>query len=256
VQLLGAILPLAANLNIDNLPTVNWKSAELDLDMTFAFQIRNNNIVITCDLNKWSKADHLMPLYMRALDTVRAIVDVASFANGVGLTVILDQFVDADGTISQLMPTQPDLAALSTSVKNATPPTTKEDNNFDRVMRLAVADPSVFRALRDLIEAITETHVAPVACGRAMEGIRHVIAPGLDRRHGWTKMNQTLQIDRSYLEFITDTSTGPRHADPEHIPGSVCHEISVRAWTIMNRFFEYLKRGSQPLPLSDFPLLR
>jgi hypothetical protein len=66
------------------------------------------------------------------------------------------------------MPTQPDLAALSTSVKNATPPTTKEDNNFDRVMRLAIADPSVFRALRDLIEAITETHVAPVACGRAM----------------------------------------------------------------------------------------
>jgi hypothetical protein len=65
-----------------------------------------------------------------------------------------------------------------------------------------------------------------------------------------------LQIDRSYLEFITDTSTGPRHADPEHIPGSVCHEISVRAWTITNRFFEYLKRGSQPLPLSDFPLLR
>jgi hypothetical protein len=38
--------------------------------MTFTFQIRNNNIVITCNLNKWSKADHLMPLYMRALDTV------------------------------------------------------------------------------------------------------------------------------------------------------------------------------------------
>jgi hypothetical protein len=85
VKFLGAVLPLAAGLSIDELPITTWKSSELGLDMTFKIQIRNNNIVINGELNKWSKDDHLMPVYMRVLDTVRAIVDVASFSHGVGL---------------------------------------------------------------------------------------------------------------------------------------------------------------------------
>jgi hypothetical protein len=256
VQLLGVVLPLAAGLSIDGLPTTTWKSAELGLEMTFKIQIRDNNVVIDCELNKWSKEYHLMLAYMRALDTVRAIVDVASFSYGVGLIVILDQFVGPDGAKSALVPTQPDLAALSTAVKNRTGPKTPEDNHFHQVLKLTIANVPVFRALRELIDAISETHVSPVACGRAMEGLRHVIAPSLEPKHGWVKMREALQIDRSYLEYITNISTGRRHADPEHISGSVRHEITIRAWTIMNRFFEYLKRGSQPLPLSEFPTLK
>jgi hypothetical protein len=255
ITILGAVLPRVAKLTVDDLPSVKWTSKELDLEMKFGIQIRDGKISISCELNKWSQADHWMPVYMRALDTVRGIVDLASFANGVGLTVVLDQLVDADGKISHLLATQPSLAALSTSVKNTRPPKRKEDNNFDRLVRLVVTDPSVFRALRDLIDAISDIHVSALACGRAMEGIRHVIAPGVERRQGWRLVNDALRIDRAYLEYITDVSKGPRHADPAHIPGPICVEITRRSWIIMDRFFEYLKRGSQPLPASDFPLL-
>jgi hypothetical protein len=33
------------------------------------------------------------------------------------------------------------------------------------------------------------------------------------------------------------------------------NEMIIKAWTIMNRFLEYKKRGDRPLPISDFPLL-
>jgi hypothetical protein len=68
VQPLGAILPLAVGLSISDLPTATWKSVELSPEMTGKIQIRNNEIVVSCELKKWAKDDHLMPVYMRALD--------------------------------------------------------------------------------------------------------------------------------------------------------------------------------------------
>ena len=256
VQFLGNILPTAKQISINGLPKANWKAPDLDLDMTFEVQIQNSKVVVICQTNKWVKADHLMPIFMRALDTARAIVDVFAFSEGVGLTLMFTQLVEPNGQTSQLWPEQPELAALATAVKNIGTPATPADNNLDKVMRLAIQNVTVFRALRDLIDAITQTHVSPHACGRAMEGIRHVIAPGIERKKAWPIMLTALNIDRGYLEVITDTSIGPRHADPEHISGAVCHDIAVRSWTIMNRFFDYLKRGSQPLPQTDFPLLK
>lgn len=84
-------------------------------------------------MDAWNKDEHLMPVYMRALDTVRTVVDLMSFSNGVGLTVVLDTLIEPDGVSSQLVAQQPDLAPLSTAVKNQTPATNAVDNNFDRV---------------------------------------------------------------------------------------------------------------------------
>ena len=80
-QFLGAILPLAANINMTKFAgnDVDGTSSDLDVGMTFKIHIKTNNIVIDCELTKWSKADHFMPLYMRALDTIRAVVDLAAF---------------------------------------------------------------------------------------------------------------------------------------------------------------------------------
>jgi hypothetical protein len=97
VQFLGNILPAAKLISISGLPKSNWKSAELGLDMTFEVSIRNSQVVVTCETNKWVKADHLMPIYMRALDTARAIVDVFAFSEGIGLTLMLIQLVEPDG---------------------------------------------------------------------------------------------------------------------------------------------------------------
>jgi hypothetical protein len=256
VQLLGRIFPLALNVTIDQIPKVNYKTLELELDIFVEIHIQKNNVVVACELNKWVKDEHLMPVYMRALDAVRAVVDIASFVSGMGFTVLLETLVEPNGATSSIAPMQPELVALSTSARNDAVPTAADNNNFDKVMRIVLTDFSLARALRDLIDAITDTHVSPLACGRVMEGIRHVIAPNLERKKGWAKMNEILRIDRSYLDLIIDQSKGPRHADPAHVTGEVCREITRRAWIIMNRIFEYKKRGSQPLPESEFPVLR
>ena len=256
VRFVGRIYPLIAQVQITDLFPIDGVSQSLGLHMRFNLSMENNNVCsVACDINKWNSAEILIHVYMRSLDIARAFVDLASFSTGIGLTILFDTLVDPDGNETRLLLQHPELGALATSVKNIQKPEKAEDNNYDRVARLVTTNYPVSRALHDLIDAIRETHVSPLVCGRAIEGIRHAMSPRLDRKKGWAQVRMSLRVDRSYLDLILDTSTGPRHADPEPIPGDVCIEISKRSWIIMNRFFEYLKRGSQPLPESEFPLL-
>jgi hypothetical protein len=121
---------------------------------------------------------------------------------------------------------------------------------------IVLSDPTLFLALNDLVSAITIPHVAPVACSRAMDGLRHLIAsPDAKEPLAWQQMRDALRVDRNFLQLISDTSKGPRHARPGHIPGDIVKEICRRSWIIMNRYLEYVKRGHQPLPVVEFPLL-
>jgi hypothetical protein len=170
------------------------------------------------------------------------------FATGNGLIFLLETWTIPDGFARPLAPQQPELAALSTAVS--------DPSDFDSVLRIVLTDPPLFMALRDLIEAITQWHKAPTSAGRAVEAMRHSMTPNEERRQQWEKLCTNLQIERSYIDPITNTSTGPRHGDPEHIPGTITSDVARRAWVIMNRFLEFKKRGgSQPLPVEEFPIL-
>jgi hypothetical protein len=85
--------------------------------------------------------------------------------------------------------------------------------------------------------------------------LRHIVSPSTPKGQAWRHLRDALNISEPYLKLITDVSTGPRHGDPTHIPGDMTVEITRRAWTIMNRFFEYKKRNAGALPLIEFPLL-
>jgi hypothetical protein len=69
-------------------------------------------------------------------------------------------------------------------------------------------------------------------------------------------MRDVLNLDLDYLKLISDASTNPRHGVPERAGGLLCSEVVLRTWNVMNRFFEYRKRGNVPLPLAEFPLLK
>jgi hypothetical protein len=201
------------------------------------------------DLNQFDSAIHLTPIAMRAHDVARAAVDLVCFATGNGYTFVLETWTDLSGVIRPVAPQQPALAALSTSI--AAPA------DFHKVLRLVVTDPPLFMALRDLIEAITQWHRAPTSAARAVEAMRHSMTPNQERKKQWENFCRNLQLERSYIEPITDTSTGPRHGDPEHIPGQITTDVATRAWTIMNRYLEFKKRGGDgPLASSEFPILK
>jgi hypothetical protein len=232
-------------------PSIQWIDAwtmQVGLKPACHVQIQNNAVVIEVDL-EYFDPKHFTNLVMRAYDTVRGAVDLLSFTNGTGFTFLLETWTDPEGATKPLAAVQPELAALSTSV--ATPA------NFSDVLRIVVTDPPLFMALRDLIEAITQWHQAPITAARAIERLRHSVAPNETvRKKQWDKLGDVLQLHENYTKIIRETSIGPRHGDPTHIPGTIISEVALRAWVIMNRYLEFRKRGgTNPLPASEFPLL-
>jgi hypothetical protein len=186
---------------------------------------------------------------MRAHDIARAMIDLVSFSTGHGLLFVLETLKDHEGTITAIAPQQPELGALATSAAG--------HPQFNQVLQIVLSDPPLFLALRDLIDAITPWHRAPTSCARAIEALRHLVAPGeTDRKRQWQMFNETLRVSQSYLNKVIAHSTGPRHGDPAHIPGAVTRDAAKCAWIIMDRYLEFRKRGGeQPLPISEFPVL-
>jgi hypothetical protein len=248
VHFLGRILPdTLIQISIGHKPIVKWESPDIGLTMEFTNHIEKSQIDVECKLNRYTPNDFL-PVYMRAMDLCRASVDLVAFTKGYGLTVVLETFVDPTGATSSLLFKDDSLAPLCSALTLS--------SGFDEVHTMVLTDVGLFMALNDLVGAITLPHVSTVNCARALEGLRHLIAPpGINNKEAWGQMRQALQVDEAYLKLITDNSTASRHGDRTHVPGDTTAEITRRSWVIMNRFFEYRKGGSKPLSAPDFPLL-
>jgi hypothetical protein len=255
VRFTGRIFPHAIQLSVKDHPQINWKDVENDLDMTFTIGIDGNAVTVDCEVNKFDPALHITPLFMRAFDLARATVDLVGFCTGYGFTVVFETFTSPTGVTTPFGAYDPSLSALCTAFKMGVFSAALEENDFHKVLTIVSTDWRIFRALRDLIEAITLPHESAVNCARAIEGLRNIIASNPSRRQAWREMRDTLNISEDYLKLITDVSIAPRHGDHTHVPGAKTKEITRRSWIIMNRFLEYKKRNEGPLPSADFPVL-
>jgi hypothetical protein len=250
IQFLGRVLPEFIKVTVPP-RDVLWKEADTQAQTTMRLRIFESKINVECDSNIYSK-DNLAPLYMRAFDLARASINLVAFASGEGLSLILDTVICDDGMPLPMSPRVHSLAPLCTTYRV----NEADDSALNEIYNIVLSDPTLFLALNDLVLAITLPHVAPMTCGRAMDGLKNIIAtPDTTPVQAWEQMRNTLHIDKDFLQFITAMSAGPRHARPGHIPGETVREICRRSWIIMNRYLEYRKRGSQPLPVSEFPLL-
>jgi len=246
VRFTGRVLPPARSVSIPNQPTFNWKADDLGLDMTFHVRIQDSLIIIDCDVNKFDESSHLVPLFMRAYDIAKASIDLAAFATGDGLSAVLDTFTDAAGTSIPLAAQRPSLGNYATAVRLGT-------GDFDTLLQIVLAEPPLFMALRDLIEAVSSPQRAGVNCARAMRNLWPYFArSGGSHEATGLALRDNLQVSWTYVRTITQTST---RADETHIPPEMMTDVIERAWIVMNRFLEYRKRGGQPLPLSEYPLL-
>jgi hypothetical protein len=237
VRFTGRVLPPALSVSIPNQPSFSWKADELELDMTFHVRVQDGSIIIDCNLNKFEESAHLVPLFMRASDIARACVDLAAFATGNGLTAVLETFTDAAGTSIPLAAQHPTLSGHATAAKLGTP-------GFDKLLQIVLAEPPLFLAVHDLIEALSSPQRARVNCARAMRNVWSYFARSGSHDAQGLAMRDSLQVSRSYVQKI--------RAIESDIPTDM---IIERAWIVMNRFLEYRSRGGQPLPLSEFPLL-
>jgi len=251
IHLLGRVIPKGVDLTFGGLPKVKYDSPENDLHMQITLHINASDLDIECEINRFTQGD-LAHIHKLALDLSKALINVYNFATGSGLSVIFEELIDASGARSILLPMDARLAPLCTAFVLKLGERSK---SFNEVLEIVFREPPLFMALNELIEAITQPHVGSVNCARAIERLRHLIAPGIPRKKSWLHLRQNLHIDQNYLEFVTTHSTGARHGDPEFISGEVTTEVARRSWIIMNRFLEFRKRGNQALPESEFPLL-
>jgi hypothetical protein len=241
-------------LSILNIPELDWEDEPLGLKMHFIFHIVTSLVEVECQVNRYLP-DDVPHLHMRALDLARACVDVWAFAKGVFPTVYLETFFPPKGDPQILVPQNPVVAGLCSSYKFDNN-TSAENTNLDKVIRLLISDPALFMPLNELSMANTLPHLAPANCGRVLDGLRKLVVPGFDPKKAWPIFQASLNADEKYLEFISDLSANPRHGDRSHIPAAPVMEAMKRTWVIMDRFIEYRKKGNQPLPLANFPLLK
>ncbi|MGA2525786.1 MAG: hypothetical protein ABSF79_04130 [Smithellaceae bacterium] len=247
IHFLGRVLPPPARVTVSFNQSIKWEEADIGLAMEFTCHIENSKIDIECRTEKY-RSEHLGEFYRRALDICRAQVDLIAFKMGWGLTVVLETFIDSNGIASPIFQKDEGLAALCTAFSL--------DQGFGELCAKVIQSVPLFMALRDLVAAISLPHVSLVDCARAMDRLKHLVAtPGTNDKQAWQQLQQALQIDEAYLKYITDYSANPRHGRPGHTPGTVTTEVTRRSWVIMNRYFEYLKRGNVALDSSEFPLL-
>ena len=102
----------------------------------------------------------------RAFDLSRASVDLISFATGIGLTVVLETFIDERGVGSPMVPQDPGLKGVCTAYMLGDPA------SYDAVWRIVVATPALFMALNDLITGIILPHQGARIAGQILETIR------------------------------------------------------------------------------------
>lgn len=250
----GRVLPLFNDFRVSTPVTANWNdpiNPPISLAMTATLTIDNGIIDILCASNLSGTDDYDGQVYLRALDLASAVVSTYAFGKGIGLSVVLESVIKPDGIKYNIQERRPQLEALVTALHS------RQDGGIDitAILPIILSDPTIFVALTDLIGSINHTKEAPVKCGRAVDAIRHYMAPQNDRKAGWPAMRSSLNLGQSFLEFITESSKGPRHGDVKGGTFSNVEEIIRRAWIVMDRFLEFKKRGDQPLAITDFPLL-
>lgn len=250
IQFIGRVLPEAIKVSVPP-RDAHWQNPNTGLDTTMRIRIQMSIINIEVESNVYDPSQ-LSPVYTKALDFASASVNLVAFSAGTGHLVTLDTVIGEDGIPLPLVLQNPSLSSLCT-VLQLTPERAAE---FTEIYDMILGEEQFFVALNDLISGIALPHVAPISCGRAMDGLKNLIAtPGSRPPRAWQQMREALQISEPYLKFITDRSAGPRHAHLDSLSLEIRDEICRRSWVIMNRYIEYRKRKTGTLPLSEFPLL-
>ena len=103
IHFIGRVLPSAFKVSVQA-PEVKWKWEETELELTIRVKIGNSFVNIECELEEY-RPEYVTELYRRAFDLQRASVNLVAFANGIGLTVLLEMLIAPDGSPTELAPT-------------------------------------------------------------------------------------------------------------------------------------------------------
>ncbi len=237
VTFLGVILPGpgVVNVSLPDLPVINFQEST-GLKMQMMITVKDCRVIVACELSRYVKEDFSY-LYIRATDIAKAAVDIVTFASGEPLLVYLHTIINPDGEATPIHIHEPRVAELCTAYKLEN--MTGEDIAAMQVTMLHIfQEPNLFIAMNDLTQTIAVPHCAAVKCRRVIDAIRKLIAPGMERGAAWEFMQNCLQVDKPYTEWISQQSVEASHGPTDDsFPKEISAEIMQRTWTmLMNRF--------------------
>ncbi len=246
IVFIGRVLPTPVKITIET-PDLNWP---LDDNNTLSIRVAISQSEVTTSCST-AHYHHAMfdDVFARCLDITKAVVNLFAFTTGKALLVVFDDVIYPHGVRAQIVPEQSNIVGLCQSYS------LDRVDRFNEVLMFVGTDPHLFLALNDLIASISFHHQAPINCARVIDAIKHMIAtPGGSDSEAWQQMRDTLHLSKDYVQFISNASKDIRHGRKVFVPGPVVAEIVRRTWIIMDRLFEYRRRGGS-LPPSDFPFL-
>jgi hypothetical protein len=248
VQFVGRVIPDVLKITIENYPGFTWVSTAHKASWNFSLSIKHGAVTVACELPDFEQEKHFIDLYLRAHDLAYTVLDLTSFATGKHHRLLFEKMILPNGAVTDIVDVFP-VSPLLNSAAITHP------DDLDTLLRIVGGEPHLFRTLRYLISGTMEPHMSAINCGRVVEALRQIIAPKLDRKQGWAELRNVLRVDRSYIDLLTTSSIDSRHGGFTRIEGDVTMEIATRAWTLVNRYLEFRKRGNQPLPAAEFPVL-
>lgn len=238
IHFLGQIFP-RRGITLNESPQMELRSPSLRTIVTI--QITDSQIDVTCELDHYDRQD-VDILHLHVFQLVRTWVDAIAFSRGMGLTTVIEFFVDPSGERAIMQAHDPLLENLCL-IPIPVP---------SHVMEFDVA-----AILHMLTSSLEEPRLIAVNCARAVEAIAHQISPGERKKtKRWKRLQETLQVTWQYTRQITDISRGPRHGELVEPLNADQLEARRKAWILMGRFLEFRRRGRNALPIAEFPLLQ
>ncbi len=107
IRFSGRIIPAAFGVHINDLPVIKWKDADYEAEMIV--KILDDEVHVDCTVAKYDSLDDAYQAYRRAIDFAKATVDLAAFATGKALTVLLEKITEPNGLTRGMAFNFPDL---------------------------------------------------------------------------------------------------------------------------------------------------
>jgi hypothetical protein len=214
---------------------------------TYHLRISDDVATLTCNTTHYD-AQNLLYFYFRGLHFTQACLALFTFSTGLGATVAYEKWIRPDGREEPIFFNQPRVKDYCTSYSLP--------KDFNEMLTLSVGNTELIYAIVDVTKAISEPITAAFGGARALERIRTLVAgPDEGPKEAWGLMQTALRVDKAYLQFVTDHSVAPRHGQDFTHTAEVNQKVIERCWTIIDRAIIFVKRGRQPLPAEEFPLL-
>lgn len=239
----GRILPHRMEVTVADRPKFSMHQAETIADTDFEIELVDSHLTVIAETTKTTDFNGL---YFHVYDLARSVCDVLTTTDGVVYLPVMDTVELPDGRHQPLILADRRLGRLFS---------VHENHSFVEILELVVTDIGITRLLADVTSMLTWTHYAPIAAGRVSESIRLLLTGGRSAAN-WEQMRNWLNVDRAYLQLLTDHATPPRHGDRQYVDATTNSTLAERAWTLTDRFLVFKLNGSEPLDRERYPQLQ